>query len=323
MYTTSLLQAYLRDKELSLPNELISALFSVLHGTNSQFNQVSFADYILHTSQLLQGTTAKRVWLLWKLFTHGDDPGKTTDFELSRFRSALEAFLKVIITSPLALSVLPQNSFSYYPEGYDRLLNYMVNLLSSQKSSSSSESSTSESGQASAEDLEQLLEKSPFVKRIFELGFTFCFYREALKDSSPDASSSIRYQLGVASDSTSTDGEGGGVVYDKLLLPIFTPNPLIRESFGSMLLDQCGLILLNSYFPPDVRGQMFPLFSSHYQGESFSTFCKQLLSFRGPTVIVLKDKGGHIFGGFASEGWTCSPQFTGISLSLSLSPLLT
>jgi hypothetical protein len=316
------MQAYLGDKELSLPKELISALFSVLHGTNSQFNQVSFPDYILHSSQLLQGTTAKRVWLLWKLFTHGEDPGKTTNFELSRFRSTLEAFLKVIITSPLALSVLPRNSFSYYPEGYDRLLDFMVSLLSSQKSSASSESSASESGQASAEDLEQLLEKSPFVKRIFELGFTFCFYREALKDSSPEASSSIRYQLGVATDSTSTEGEegeGGGIVYDKLLLPIFTPNPLIRESFGSMLLDQCGLILLNSYFPPDVRGQMFPLFSSHYQGESFSTFCKQLLSFRGPTVIVLKDKGGHIFGGFASEGWNCSPQFTGLSLSLSFS----
>ena len=281
----------------------------MLHGTNSQFNQVSFADYILHSSQLLQGTVAKRVWLLWKLFTHGEDPGKTTDFELSRFRSVLEAFLKVIITSPLALSVLPQNSFSYYPEGYDRLLNYMVTLLSSQKSSST-ESSTSESGQASAEDLEQLLENSPFVKRIFELGFTFCFYREALKNASSDVSSSIRYQLGVASDSTSTDGVGG-IVYDKLLLPIFTPNPLMRESFGSMLLDQCGLILINSFFPPDIRGQMFPLFSSHYQGESFSTFCKQLLSFRGPTIIVLKDKGGHVFGGFASEGWTCNPQFTG------------
>ena len=198
----------------------------------------------------------------------------------------------------------------------------MVTLLSLQKSSASSESSASKSGQASAEDLEQLLVKSPFVKRIFELGFTFCFYREALKNVSPDISSNIHYQLGVASDSTSMDGEvgggGGGIVYDKLLLPIFTPNPLIRESFGSMLLDQCSLILLNSYFPSDVRGQMFPLFSSHYQGESFSTFCKQLLSFRGPTVIVLKDKGGHIFGGFASEAWTCSPQFTGTSLSLSL-----
>ena len=125
--------------------------------------------------------------------------------------------------------------------------------------------------------------------------YTFYFYREALKNASPDVLSNIRYQLAVASDSTSMDGEvrggGGGIVYDKLLLPIFTPNPLIRESFGSMLLNQCSLILLNSYFPSDVRGQTFPLFSSHYQGESFSTFRKQLLSFQGPTVIVLKDKG--------------------------------
>ena len=295
----------------------------MLHGNNSQYNQVSFPDYILHTSQLLQGTIAKKVWLLWKLFSYGHEPGKTTNFEVDAYRSVLEGFLKMILTGRLPLSVLPQNSFSYYPEGYDRLLDYMVASLSSQNSSTSSpsppppsaedgegeSSQDAENKQASAEDLEKLLSNAHLVVKVFEMGFKFCFYKEVLQDTQTEESTSIRYQLGLESDSASASSDG--VIHEKLLLPVFTPNPSLRESFGSMLIDQCGLILINSFVPADVRGQMFPLFSSHYQGESFSTFCKQLLSFKGPTVIVIKDKGGHIFGGFASQGWKPNPQFTG------------
>jgi len=32
---------------------------------------------------------------------------------------------------------------------------------------------------------------------------------------------------------------------------------------------------------------------------------------KGPSVIVIKDQDGGIFGGFASESWIISPQFTG------------
>ena len=288
---------------MCLPSELISALFFVLHGNNSQFNQVAFADYILHSSQLLQGSVAKKVWLLWKLFSYGHDSGKTTNFELSKFRSMVESFLRMILTSPLALSVLPHNNFTYDQEGCNRLVNFILALLSSQSSSS-----PSESGQASAEDLEHVLTSSPLLMRMFEVGFAFCFYREALKNTLPDISASIRYQMGLDDDSTSL----GGIVHDKLFLPVLTQNPQMKESFGSTILDKCGLILLNSFFPADVRGQLFPLFSSTYQGESFSTFCKQLLGCQGPSLIVVKDKGGHVFGGFAAEGWSLNPQFTGL-----------
>ena len=285
----------------------------MLHGNNSQFNQVSFPDYILHSSQLLRGTVAKKVWLLWKMFSFNEEPSKTTNFKLSKFRSTADSILKMILTSRLSLSVLPQNSFSYYPEGYDRLLDYLVTSLSMQESSPSPPSEEREEkggdGQVSADSLEQFLNNSPLVVRMFEIGFTLCFFREALQCALPEEeSNSVRYQLGVDSETASETG----VVHDKLFLPLFTPNPSMRESFGSMLLDQSSLILLNSFFPVDIKGQLFPLFSSHYQGESFSTFCKQLLSFKGPTVIVLKDKGGSIFGGFASEGWSLKPQFTGL-----------
>lgn len=32
---------------------------------------------------------------------------------------------------------------------------------------------------------------------------------------------------------------------------------------------------------------------------------------RGPTLLLIKDTKGHIFGGFASHGWEVKPQFQG------------
>lgn len=34
---------------------------------------------------------------------------------------------------------------------------------------------------------------------------------------------------------------------------------------------------------------------------------------KGPSVIVIKDVDGYVFGGFASTSWTISPQFGGNS----------
>jgi hypothetical protein len=32
---------------------------------------------------------------------------------------------------------------------------------------------------------------------------------------------------------------------------------------------------------------------------------------KGPSLIVVKDKDGFIFGGFASQGWELNPKFYG------------
>lgn len=35
------------------------------------------------------------------------------------------------------------------------------------------------------------------------------------------------------------------------------------------------------------------------------------LTKRGPTLLLIKDTKGHVFGGFASKGWEVKPQFQG------------
>ncbi|KAG0291295.1 hypothetical protein BGZ98_003070 [Dissophora globulifera] len=52
------------------------------------------------------------------------------------------------------------------------------------------------------------------------------------------------------------------------------------------------------------------LFSSKTSGASFSTLL-QKITFQGPTLIVMKDEDGYIFGAYADQDWEQGPKFYG------------
>lgn len=67
---------------------------------------------------------------------------------------------------------------------------------------------------------------------------------------------------------------------------------------------------------PDSIGAPWRLvFSTCLHGESFTRMVAGL-SKHGPTLLLIKDTKGHVFGGFASHGWEVKPQFQGEILSL-------
>lgn len=55
---------------------------------------------------------------------------------------------------------------------------------------------------------------------------------------------------------------------------------------------------------------MYPLFSSSHDGESFSTLVGRIVG-KGPTLLVVRDTGGHVFGGYAAQSWSIGPSFYG------------
>ncbi len=70
------------------------------------------------------------------------------------------------------------------------------------------------------------------------------------------------------------------------------------------------LMFLSPQLPAGHSAPWRLLFSTNKHGESFTKLvgiCKN----RGPTVILVKDTKGHIFGGFASQSWEVKPQFQG------------
>ncbi|XP_055790340.1 MTOR-associated protein MEAK7 [Salvelinus fontinalis] len=78
------------------------------------------------------------------------------------------------------------------------------------------------------------------------------------------------------------------------------------------LLDLPVLMFLTPQLPDGYNIPWKLLFSTQLHGESFTKIvgsCKG----RGPTVLLIKDTKGHIFGGFASHGWEVKPQFQGDS----------
>ncbi|ESO82794.1 hypothetical protein LOTGIDRAFT_229816 [Lottia gigantea] len=76
------------------------------------------------------------------------------------------------------------------------------------------------------------------------------------------------------------------------------------------LLDYPTLIYLNSNLPADLQREWRLLFSNYLYGDSFVQLVGRILS-QGPTVVMVKDKNGHVFGGFASENWKKNSNFYG------------
>ncbi|KAF9913020.1 hypothetical protein EC991_005888 [Linnemannia zychae] len=56
------------------------------------------------------------------------------------------------------------------------------------------------------------------------------------------------------------------------------------------------------------------LFSSKTSGASFSTLL-QKISYQGPTLVVMKDEDGYIFGAYADQDWEQGPKFYGTDRS--------
>ncbi len=81
--------------------------------------------------------------------------------------------------------------------------------------------------------------------------------------------------------------------------------------FGT-LLDFPSLVYLNSHISDTIRHKWRLLFASSVHGENFSLLIKHVVS-QGPSVILVQDTEGYLFGGFASEEWSVRPQFAGES----------
>ncbi|KAL2900089.1 TLD domain-containing protein 1 [Bienertia sinuspersici] len=83
--------------------------------------------------------------------------------------------------------------------------------------------------------------------------------------------------------------------------------PSLRRYLGSLLL------------PPDAGGLLTPpelqewklLYHSSYNGMSFNTFLGNIANDEGPTLLIIKDTEGYIYGGYASQPWQKHSDFYG------------
>ena len=90
------------------------------------------------------------------------------------------------------------------------------------------------------------------------------------------------------------------------LLPSVMPK---QTPFQSVLGPAC-MSVISQYIPSSLRGPARQLFCSRRDGESFAKLAECVLK-KGPTLLVVRDTDGYVFGGFASQPWEVNPNFRG------------
>ena len=287
------MQAYFQSAKTTLPASGVAGLSHALLGDdkdkfgqysqNNDFQQ-SFSFFVQHSSHFLKGSLQEKAKRLFIFCSRG-----SASLNKSTLVASLVDVIMVVCESKFLREIHPYLAdFSSSPESSQILALFLIESLST--------SAPSEGDfKISQSSFEDWLSKTDLAQKICHLAFSCIFYQEA----TPSSSLILDLQENMKTNS------------HLLLVPLKTTHPLIRETFSSQLLDQSSLILLNDHIPTDYRGKLYPLFSSFHHGESYSMFCKQLVASQGPTLIVVKDTDGHIFGGFAAEKWEFGPKFKG------------
>jgi hypothetical protein len=83
------------------------------------------------------------------------------------------------------------------------------------------------------------------------------------------------------------------------------PTPVYDATSGSQGPSKSGKEPEAHRMPP-----MQLLFSSKTSGASFSTLVQRIM-FQGPTLMIMKDEDGYIFGAYADQDWAQNPKFYG------------
>lgn len=152
-------------------------------------------------------------------------------------------------------------------------------------------------------DAERWLQQSSTFLRILEHVFLHLYHHRPTTAKSPQEDREV---MAVRRRS---------VVSDAKLLPFCEGLQYVPDY--PAFTDISQMLFINSNLPMEYRLKWRFLFSSQIHGESFSTLLGRIMD-QGPTVIICEDTDGYIFGGFAPDSWSLSPNFVG-QLTVALS----
>ena len=81
----------------------------------------------------------------------------------------------------------------------------------------------------------------------------------------------------------------------------------------SKLLTAKVITALHKHIPRrlQLKDQWKLVYSTLRHGISLNTFYRHTAANNGPTILVIQDKAGHVFGGFASGVWKIKERFFG------------
>ncbi|KAG5583132.1 hypothetical protein H5410_053759 [Solanum commersonii] len=110
---------------------------------------------------------------------------------------------------------------------------------------------------------------------------------------------SVRKFLGTLLSPRDSGSEVPMLVYPENIDPAVI---LLRKEYGWHI---------GGALPQDELHEWRLLYHSTVHGLSFSTFLGNISNDKGPTLLVIKDKEGYIYGGYASQPWEKHADFYG------------
>ncbi|KAG1668813.1 hypothetical protein FOA52_004907 [Chlamydomonas sp. UWO 241] len=84
-----------------------------------------------------------------------------------------------------------------------------------------------------------------------------------------------------------------------------------RADPGDLLLQPLWAWLLSGCLPADQRVAWCCVFSSQRDGRSFNTMMGRLAGCQAPSLLLVRDSQGYVFGGYAAAPWAKSGSFFG------------
>ena len=72
---------------------------------------------------------------------------------------------------------------------------------------------------------------------------------------------------------------------------------------------------MNLFLPEDKQFEWKLCFSTAIHGLAFGKMVRMIVD-KGPNIIIITEKTGHKFGGYASSSWKIAPTFQGKLMSL-------
>ena len=253
---------------------------------------LTFINFIQNASNILKGSTGHKVVFFSRVCQHARDGTAATGQSI---QTVLLFMLSFLTDSELGKKMFPQLSEWKHDAGSNKvLLDYWLKMLL--------KGDTKDTVPITSDKIERWFNNCSMLLRIYEIVFTLLLFGQLM------ALDGIRKTLGVCT--IVEDGEELNT--ESFLYPLKLP-PITHghnDNFSSLLLDRTLLMALNSFIPAGVRGKLYPLFSSVKHGESFSAMCSQAVN-KGPTLLIVRDTKGYIFGVFAAVSWKFGPQFFG------------
>ncbi|XP_002741638.1 MTOR-associated protein MEAK7-like [Saccoglossus kowalevskii] len=279
------LQDYIGDR---LSDKIITRLHAemcnMLSSSSEKHSIVTMEMFTITMAFLLKGTIEEQSCIIHHLATENNDSVSSQDMYefVSDIIHYVEDALQPIIEAK-------HWQLKTTPESNDRFARYLVKDLFWKDVSVTTDLPDKS---YSPDDIQIWLESKPHFAEVFTEVFRYAF----------------KFQMAKSVVTASTDA------YQSVdIFPLCQDVKFIWNKLQT-LLDIPSMLMLNQHLPGKLKTEWRLLFSTRLHGESFATFL-QHITLKGPTIILVKDHDGHMFGGFASEEWKTQAQFYGNATS--------